>query len=131
MTRATRLAYPLTLTSAHLQDGGRMLPSCQAPAATLISSRRCPAASRNSPRWAPSSPWRWASLSWKARWSVCASPGRCAPKKPRGGVGATHQPGLTAEQVAGVLGRENERPVVLANPPGQPDDETAHHGVLE
>src|ERR1700694_5420396 len=53
------------------------------------------------------------------------------PEEPQRGVGCDDEPGLAPQQVAGILGGEDKRSVVLADPAGKPDHEAAHHWVLE
>ena len=54
----------------------------------------------------------------------------CAEKDHRR-VGRHHRTLLGAQQVARILGREDKRPVVLADSPRQADDKTPDRGVLE
>ena len=62
-------------------------------------------------------------------------PGRLAwplgAEKDEGGVGGHDGPLLRAQEVAGILGREHQRAVVLADAPGEAHDEAADGRVLE
>lgn len=58
-------------------------------------------------------------------------PGPLRAEEVDGRVRCDHGARLAAQDVTGVLGGEHERPVVLADPPGERDHELSDRGVLE
>src|ERR1700730_1857109 len=57
--------------------------------------------------------------------------GSLDPEEQRRRVGGDNGSVVRSQQIAGILGRKHERPVVLADPAGKADDEAADGRVLE
>src|SRR5258707_13399003 len=130
MTRATRLAYPVNSISDRSAEGFHdlLLPGFGGHLDLK------PAVPGREQELAPVRTFQALALGvaeLEGPLQLLGLPRSLRPEKAQRRVGGDHQPGLAPQQVARVLGREDERAIVLADPAGEPDHEAADHRGLE